>query len=484
MTGAAFLRKDLRISARAGAILPGIPTLLFGQAIAFAAIGAWVLSSGVAPSPSVWSGAVTSLASIAFFLAVIGPTSAGTVGAMQESVPEIAESLASAPIDPVSFFLGKASLPILQGLAIQLAFLPSWGFLVGVGVTTPGAALRATLASCLLVPVAALVGATRFSSGLSPRRARALSGFRRAAQQGASTQIWVLMAAIFWTTQTVRAVGGASVPGASIFARAVDALRPVAPMLLLDGAARTPLFSAHVPPILLTPILLAVLVVSRLGVAVAGSSRAEERDRRWARNAALAARSVLATYLVAALWPLAPGLAVAIGASFLLLVALAGFPGATRRDEVRNGALPCALPALATLGAAGPAGFAFWIPTAALAGALGAALPPRRGDERRGIAVFAVVAAGLGVVLAAVILSALAPMVGDDAASLFGWLSALSPFVAPFSLARDLLGPMPGWDSLALTVPALHASRPWLVAPVFFGAIAAIAIWRGAARKR
>ena len=37
---AAFLRKDLRISARAGAIFPGLPTLLFLEAVGFASAGA------------------------------------------------------------------------------------------------------------------------------------------------------------------------------------------------------------------------------------------------------------------------------------------------------------------------------------------------------------------------------------------------------------------------------------------------------------
>ena len=482
MTSLAFVRKDLRISARAGAIFPGVPTLLFLEALAFGAAGAWAITVGVAPAPVFWSSLVTSLASISFFFAALGPMTSGAVGAAQEAVPEIAESLASAPVSTLELFLGKAALPAIQGLAVQLSLLPVWAFLVGSGVVGPGAALRVMTACCAIVPVAAIVGVTRFS-GMAARRLRGISGFRRAGQGQPGGQLWLLVAAVFWSSQIFHAVGLSSSAN-GLWARVVDATRPVLPMLLVSGGARTMLFRLPVPSIALTLPLLGMFAVSRAAQGIAANVRTEPRDRRLAVRAVVIVRAIGVAYLAAALWPASPGAGSAIAGIAAVVAVIFGIPGEERVREAIHGARICILAgALATL-AGGPAALAFWAGVAVLCAAVAAALPPRRieAGEARGIAIAAVLVASIAMPLAALWLGPLSPVLGPIA-NVFGAFACVSPLVAVASLAGDLFGSVPLWGSLDAAVPAFSVVRPWAASPLFFGAVAGIAIWRRSRKK-
>jgi len=473
----AFLLKDTRIAARAGAVLPGVPTLLVVQALAFAGAAVWILGFGEAVPSSFWGPFASSFVTVAFFLAALGPAAAGFAGAMQEAVPEIAESLSSAPLDPLRFYLGKAALPAIQGFAVQLALLPTWAFLAGVGAIPAAAAASAFLASMAVVPVSALSGSTRLAAGV-PRRSAI--GFRRGAGQGANSQLGFVIVGMFWSSQVARGLGSAS-HGAGVIGALLGAARPLLPMLLLDGS-RTRLFAAELPSILLTPLMAVTLMAWRISVAVVGSERTEAADKRRALTTVIVARGLFAAWVFAAVFVAGRAAAAAAGGLALLWAVGAGIPGATRREEARDAALSTLVPGLLGTLAAGFGGLAFWIAASVTGAVTAAALPPRKIEGRRAFAFTVLLLIGIGAPAIAAFVTPLAPVIGPIG-SVFTVMTCASLPAAIVSMAQDRFGAVPLWDSVEAAVPGLHPWRPWIVAPLLFGAIAAIAIWRSSRKK-
>ncbi len=128
----AFFVKDLRIAARAGTPLPGVGVVLIAQAAVCFGLGAYVIFLDSLPA-GLWRIGASLAGTVGFVLAFIAPSQSAAAASAQEGYPDIAESLATAPIGPTRFFLGKAALPVLQGLALQAALLPTWVFLAGTG---------------------------------------------------------------------------------------------------------------------------------------------------------------------------------------------------------------------------------------------------------------------------------------------------------------------------------------------------------------
>jgi hypothetical protein len=478
-TTTAFIRKDAYISARAGALLPGLPTLLFFEGLAFAGAGAWALTVGQAPTPGFWNAAVSTFASISFFLAVLGPMTAGRIGAAQEAVPEIAESLASTPLEPLDLFLGKAMLPMLQGLSVQLTLLPVWGFLWGSGLVGGGTVFRVVGCACAIVPVASVVGATRTGD---LRRWGGLSGFRRV--QGGPQQFWLLAATMIWSMQSLPALLGAGAAG-GFLGSLVAGVRPVLPMLMVGSSPQTTLFRLDLPSFLLTLPLLGVFAVSRLASGLAANPRCTPAERKRSVWVIIGARSMWISYLLAVIWPAGPSTASALAGIAAVVMAMMGIPGSTRREEAVQSARSCLVPAAVTTLVAGPFGLLFWLGTAVLVAAVAAALPAitLENPQRRPLAWSLLFMGSIFAAFGCWWLNQVAILVGPLGSVAAGFV-AVSPLAAPASLAQDLFGRVPLWNTLSTSVPLFSTVRPWFAAPALFGCIAGLALWLGARRKR
>lgn len=495
----AFFVKDLRLVSKNGTPLPGVGSLLVLQAAVCIAIAIASILFGPLPA-EVWRAASSLVATVAFVLAFIMPATQAAFSAAAEGNPDVAESLATAPLGPTGFLLGKAALPVVQGLAMQAALMPLWAFLAANGMISAADVFRVVLAMCVAVPVSAISGATRFGGPGSPRVALLV---KAAARRGVlapnsispapAQQTWVALLGMAWMVQVMRGVGVA-VPGLSLPAMGAlqDLVRPVLPIVGMDRGGIVRSFGVPVPVFLLSVVLLGAIGVMRLASSVASSPRASAAERENAWRVLLVGRSLVVLHLAGAMWVLSPAASAATAGCAALWYALVGTPVLGSRLRIAAAALvPCALPALATAvasaGVASTAAIACWLGIAATCAAAAAALPPpRAGSDRRAIAVAVVVLLGIaGPVLTFAVTSPASPFQAfaplGPLLAVSSWLSLPASVV---SLASTLLGPLPPWVFLVSNAPALSQVPPWLAAPGAFGLIASIAIARTSMKER
>ena len=495
----AFFVKDLRLVSRGGTPLPGVASLLMLQAAVCIVLA--TVSIVVGPLPSeVWRAAASLVATVAFVLAFIMPATQAAFATASEGNPEVAESLATSPLGPTSFLLGKAAMPVVQGIAMQAALLPMWAFLTANGMIAAADVFRIVVAMLVAVPMSAVSGAARFGGFGSSRIALMVKAATRrgavspnAVSPAPAQQTWVALLGMAWMVQVMRGAGLA-VPGLSTpeMAALQDLVRPLIPLVGMERGNFSTWFGLPVPVVLLSVLLLSALGVTRLAASVATSARATELERRSAWRALVAGRSIFVLHLAGALWAISPAVSASAAGCAAVWYALVGYPVLGSRVRIAAAALvPCVLPAIGTTiagaSAAGPGALACWLGIAAACFAGAAALPPPRiGSDRRALAVAAVGLAGIaGPVLTFAVTAPASPLEGFAALGpLFAVLSWVSLPAAVVSLASDLLGPLYPWAFLVRHAPTIAAVPPWLAAPACFGLIALIAIARSSLNAR
>lgn len=492
----AFFVKDLRLVSKGGTPLPGVGSLLVLQAAVCIVLA--VVSIFVGPLPSeLWRAAASLVATIAFVLAFIMPATQTAFATAAESNPEVAESLATAPLGPTRFLLGKSALPVVQGLAMQAALLPMWAFLTANGMISAPDVFRVVIAMAIAVPVSAMSGATRFGGLGSPRIALMM---KAATRRGAispnsispapAQQTWVALLGMAWMVQVMRGVGVAA-PGLTTPAMGAlqDLVRPVIPLVGMDRGGLIRLFGVSVPVVLMSVLLLGAIGAMRLATSVAASPRASATERLNAWRGLVLGRSVVVLHLAGAMWAVSPSASAATAGCAALWYALVGYPVLGSRLRIAAAALvPCVLPAIGTtVASAGVPALACWLGIAVTCAAAAAALPPPRiGSDRRAIAVALVAFLGVaGPVLTFAVTSPASPF---RAFAPLGPVLAVSSWVslpaAVFSLASHLLGPLQPWQFLETNAPIVYQVPPWLAAPAAYGLIALIAIARNSLKER
>lgn len=478
----AFLVKDARLVMRGGTLFPAVMPMFLLQAGAAGALAVWTELEGAVP-PFVLERAGGALAILAFFLGILVPAGQAAVAMNAESSPDIAESLASAPIRPTAFLLGKGALPLAHGVATQAALLPAWLYLAGRGLVAPEALLRALFALVLVLPVSVSLGLAYFRifSGQAAGRLPRWTGLQRQALGQQLVGFGVIGILIVHTIPgllTAAAPGAATTPGLSLVMRVLDAFRPALPGRLLASGDPLSIFGLALPVWLITPVLLGTAAAYFYAIGVAAHARTEDRERLWAWRVGIATRGAIVLYAVGAVW--VEGVAIACTLAGLVAVAfgIVGLAGAQRREENASAAAASCLAAgVASTLFHGPSAGLFWIGVAACAAAASAALPlARPGEYRRAFAIAVVVVVCAAAPLFALVLHGIGTF--TVLARLAGALACVTPTLAVPSLADATLGTGGSWATLVKEIPELGAVPPWIASPVFLGLIATAAIVR------
>jgi hypothetical protein len=478
----AFFRKDVRLSARAGHLVPGLTTAIALQAIGLGLIGGWSLWSGAPIGPGVMPEIPRFLAVGAFLMAIIGPANASVMSMMPELQPDIAESLASAPIRATRFLAGKCLLPMLGGIGWQLALLPSWAFLLGRGLIDVTAPFKVLALTIPLAGFSALTGVSRWRTlqAMASGRLRGI-GVRRGTP---AQQIWIVFALMFATTNVITLLGGhalgPSVPAGSLWLRGVDLLRAFLPMAQLRDSMPVSMFGFAVPTLLVGPPLLLLGAAGTLARAVAGHPRALDRERRIAQMSSVGARSIVVLVLTGGLWVEGASAACAVAALVASIDAIVGIAGVKDRlANARAAAMTCVPAAAVSSVVGGVRVLLFWMGMAMLCAFFSGALPvPQRDRDRRPIAIgLLLMLAMLGP--ATVLLCGAILLPGSPLIVAGGLLCLLSPLVAIASLASSAISPLGAWTNLVTAAPMLASVPPWAICALVYGTVTAIASRRG-----